>query len=65
MKRHKNTTRGPLRGRYMAVLGEICVKMQNDKKTMFESVDTQEKRLLEMVGGYDNDVDVGMGDKKK
>jgi hypothetical protein len=31
------------------VLGEIRTKIQNDKKTMFESVVAEEKRLLQMV----------------
>ena len=37
----ENTVRGPFRARYMTVLGEIHVKMQRDKKTMFESTDTE------------------------
>ena len=43
--------------------GEDSQSVWNVIKT--QHVDhSQEKRLLEMVGGYDNDVDVGMGDKK-
>ena len=56
----ENTTRGPLRARYMTVLGEIRDKIQSDKKTLLESVTTEKKRLLQMVGGYDSDVDEDM-----
>ena len=41
----------------MPVLGEIRVKMQSDKDT-FESATADKKRLLQMVGRYDNTVDV-------
>ena len=42
----------------MSVLGEIRDKIQIDKKTLLESVAAEKKRLLQMVVGYDNDVDV-------
>ena len=37
----ENKSRGPLRGRYMTVMGEIHSKMQSDKKTLLESMDTE------------------------
>jgi hypothetical protein len=45
----ESSVRGPLRARYMTVLGEIRAKIQSDKTTMFESADTEKKRLLQMV----------------
>ena len=53
----ENTECGPLQPRYMTVLEEIRDKIQRVKKTLLESVVKEKKRLLEMVGGYDNDVD--------
>ena len=44
----------------MTVLGEIRDKIQSDKKTLLESVTAEKKRLLQMVGGYDSDVDEDM-----
>ena len=50
----ENTVHGPLRARYMTVLGEIRSKMNSDQKTLLQSVAAEKKRLLLMVGGYDN-----------
>ena len=54
----ENTTRESLRPRYMTMLGERLDKIQRDKKVILESATTDKKRLLLMVGWYDNDVDV-------
>ena len=42
----ENTTRGPLRARYMSVLGGIHVKIQSDKENILEDSDVKKKRLM-------------------
>jgi hypothetical protein len=48
-ERSENKERGPLRDRYVAVLGEARAKMQSDKKTILEPPVAVKKRLLLFV----------------
>ncbi len=47
--RSENKERGPLRARYVTVLGEVRDKIQSDKKTMLEPPAEEKKRLILFV----------------